>query len=215
MIGDARPRGAGMHLGLLDRESAYVDAVEAKYGAFCRKTAARHTRLASFAAEDFAKADAFCEPRISLVAPVVEVAGNDQRRVRLGDAFQIGGKGVHLPSPRAGEKRKVYANTMDWRRRSGNIDSAVKQSATLEAEVGDVLVEGVLDREAGEYRVAVVAVIVCHVAGVCRRLPYLGGEKVVLRLLRPVLDARGMQAVLALDFLQEDDVSPELPQLLA
>ena len=53
---------------------------------------------------DLAKAEAVSQSGVGLVAPVVEIAGDDQRRAGLGDAFQISGQCIHLPPPRTGEK---------------------------------------------------------------------------------------------------------------
>ena len=59
-----------------------------------------------------------------------------------------------------------------------------------------------------------VPVIVDNVAGVGRRLPDIGREKIVLWLGWPAVDQSGVQIVFALDLLQENDIGAENPQLL-
>ena len=85
----------------------------------------------------------------------------------------------------------------------------------LEAHMGDILIMRMLDREARQNRIAMVPVVVDDVASVGCGLPYIFGEKVLLRLFRPVVYPAGMAVMHALNFLQEDDVRPQSTQLLA
>jgi hypothetical protein len=85
-------------------------------------------------------------------------------------------------------------------------DRAVQQAAPFEAQVGHVLVVLVQDGEAREDRIAVVAVVIDHVAAVGVVAPDVLGEEFMLRLRRPIRMTLGMAQVQALDFLEEDDV---------
>ena len=67
-----------MHLGLFDRKAPRIDPVEAKHRMFHRKTATGRSTFAAFAGEYLAQAEAARQPRIGLIAPVVEIAGDDQ-----------------------------------------------------------------------------------------------------------------------------------------
>ena len=98
---------------------------------------------------------------------------------------------------------------------SGNRNLAVKQPALFEAVGGHVLVIPLLDRKARQDRIAVMPVIVDRVAAIGEIAPHGVGEKLVLRLYRPVTMALCVAIVSALDFLQEDDVRAQLPQAVA
>jgi len=61
----------------------------------------------------------------------------------------------------------------------------------------------------------VMAVVVDGVAAVGDVAPHLVGEEFVLRLVGPVIEARGVAAVLTLHLLQENDVRVEQAQVVA
>jgi hypothetical protein len=73
----------------------------------------------------------------------------------------------------------------------------------------------VQDGKARQDGVAVVAVVIDHVAAVGVVAPDVLGEELVLRLRRPIGMPLGMAQVQALHFLQEDDVGRQLAQALA
>ncbi len=120
-----------------------------------------------------------------------------------------------LVAPAALVQREVHADAVQPLRHLRQLDLAVKHAATLQGMVRDVLVLGAQDRVAAEDGVAVVAVVVDGVAPVGEVRPHLVGEKFVLRLVGPVLETRGVAAVLPLHFLEEDDVRAEELQMIA
>jgi hypothetical protein len=86
------------------------------------------------------------------------------------------------------------------------LDGAVQQSALLETHVRHVLVVLMQNGKARKNGVAVVAVVIDHVAAVGGGGPDILGEEFVLRLFRPVVVALGVAEVQPLHLLQEDDV---------
>jgi hypothetical protein len=91
----------------------------------------------------------------------------------------------------------------------------MQQAALLELQVGDILVVAVQDGKAREDGVAVVAVVVNHVAAIGGGCPDVFGQEFVLRRVGPVVVVLGMAEVQALHFLQKDDVRVEVAQALA
>jgi len=118
-------------------------------------------------------------------------------------------------APAALGEREVQADAVQRLGEFRQLDLAMQQAAALQAVRRDVLVLGAQYRVAAEDGVAVVAVVVHGVAPVGVVAPDLVGEKLVLRLLGPVGEARGVAAVLPLHFLQEDDVGVERAQMVA
>ena len=150
-----------------------------------------------------------------MVAPVVEVAGDQQRRVLAGERLHASGEGVHLPASAAGHQAQMHADAVDGGQVGAGRDFAVEQAATLEAVVRHVLVVRAQNREAAENRIAMVAVVIDGVAAVSAGRPDVAGEEFVLRLDRPVRVARGVAKVQALHLLQEDDIHFQLAQPVA
>ena len=97
----------------------------------------------------------------------------------------------------------------------GDFDGAMEQTASLEPEMRNVLILARDDRVVRQNRVAVMAVLIHHVAAVGGVPPHIGSQELVLRLLRPGGVPAGMQVVYALDFLEKDQVGAECPQSVA
>jgi len=91
----------------------------------------------------------------------------------------------------------------------------MQEAAPLAAVARDVLVLGAQDRIAAQDGVAVMAVVVDGIAAVGDVVPNLVGEEIVLRFVGPVVEARGVAAVLPQHLLQEDDVRVERAQTVA
>ena len=89
---------------------------------------------------------------------------------------------------------------------------AVQQAALLEAEMRDILIVLIQDRKARQDGVAMMPMVVHHVAAVSMVLPDLGGEKLVLWLRRPIGVAGGVLQMGALDFLQKNDIGIQFAQ---
>jgi hypothetical protein len=91
----------------------------------------------------------------------------------------------------------------------------VQQPALFEAQMSHVLVVFMQDRKARQDRIAVVAVVIDHVATVGVVAPDVFGEEFVLGLRRPVRVLFGVPDVQTLDFLEEDDVGRQFAQAVA
>ena len=88
-----------MDLCLFDQESADVDPVEAKHGVFGREAATGSAGLSTRASEYLVQPESLREQRIGFVAPVIEISGDDQRRILPGYAFALPGQGIPVPAP--------------------------------------------------------------------------------------------------------------------
>ena len=115
-----------MDLCLFDRKAADVDPVEAKHGVFGREAATGSAGLSTRASEYLVQPESLREQRIGFVAPVIEIAGDDQRRILPGDAFQVGGQRIQLPAPRTRKERKVYADAVQGLLPARQVDLAVQ-----------------------------------------------------------------------------------------
>lgn len=85
-----------MDLRTFDGKAANVNAVEAEHRHRRRKTA---DGLAASIAEDLGQVEAAGELVASMVAPIVEVASDDQRGIVTGFPLKVIGKGMHLAPP--------------------------------------------------------------------------------------------------------------------
>ena len=88
VVGDLRPWPAGVNRRALDGETTQIYAIEAQHRFFGGETAAGRTGAAG---DRLVKTEAVSEQCVCLVAPVVEIAGDDERRIRIGNAFQVTG----------------------------------------------------------------------------------------------------------------------------
>src|SRR5574343_1619840 len=89
VVGNLRPRQAVMDFGALDVEATDVDAVQAKHRHGGRETARRSPARS---AENLVQLEPACQMLAGPVAPVVEVAGDDQRRIGFGHAVEVVGQ---------------------------------------------------------------------------------------------------------------------------
>src|SRR5262249_60956336 len=110
------------------------------------------------------------------VAPVVEVARDDDRQVARGELLEAARDRLELPAAAALVQRQMHAHAMQIAPPARDGDDAVQEAAALETMVRDILV---LERQktvARQDRVAVMAVVVHRVAAV-DMLPGVAGEK--------------------------------------
>ena len=91
---------------------------------------------------------AFRQDAVGAVAPVVEVACDDQRRAVRRDLFEIFRQRRHLADAGAPEQRKMDTDAVRDDA-AGQADLAVQQAAPLELQMGYVLVVRIDDRVAG------------------------------------------------------------------
>ena len=155
------------------------------------------------------------ERPVRLVAPVVEVAGDHERRVHRHGFADALAQRLDLPLPAALEQAQVNVDAVERRPARAQPDLAVEQAAALERMCGDVEILVRRDRIAGQERVAVVAVAGDRGAPVGDLAPVRVGDELVLRFRRPIPVPRGMPLVDADHFLQEQDVRVEPREPLA
>ena len=84
-------------------------------------------------------------------------------------------------------------------------DLTMEQAAALELQMGDVLIVTLQDGKARENRIAMMSMVINHVAAVSR-LPEFLGEELVLRCIRPILVNFSMPEMQPLHLLKKDDV---------
>src|SRR5688572_3957742 len=212
VVGDLRGGERAVHVRLDDVESARVDAIEPEH---------RHDRregpggAPGYRLEHFDDAELVDERAVRLVAPVVEVAGDHERRVLRHGIADALAKRADLPPTAALEQSQVDVDAMQLRNLRTQVHHAVEQAARLEAMGGDVLVVLGDDRVAREHRIAVMPVAIYGILAIRHFLPVAVGDVLVLRLDRPVAITTGVPVVQPLHFLQEDDVRIEAVQAFA
>jgi len=96
------------------------------------------------------------QTRMRLGAPIVEVAGYDQGRIRRHLLRQVLQQPFHLGSAVRLAQRKVQADDVQVRVREGDVDHAVKQSPAFGAAHCNVDVPPARDGVLREQRVAMV-----------------------------------------------------------
>lgn len=212
MVGNARPRGAEMNGGRYDVETAHVDAIEAKNWKRAGEAFRRSSRCA---AKHLSQAEPLGYQIGGRVAPVIEVAGDDERCFVRHQCLKPRRQFFQLSSTRAAKEREMDADAVQWLFPSFDTYGAVKQSAALEAKMSDILIVGIYDREARKDGIAVMAVIVNDVTTVRGVMPDFVGEEFVLRLLRPFADTLYVAQMQTLHLLQEDDVRRQSAKPLA
>jgi len=151
---------------------------------------------------------------IGLVSPVVEVTGDDEGRIGVGNALKVSRESIHLAAPRAGEHRKMDTDTVKRLRQTWQEHGAMQQATPLEPKLGDVLIVGVLNRKTGKDGIAMVPVTVDHVASIGGGLPNILGQEFMLGLVGPVFEFLGVPAVEPLDLLKKHNVWIKVPQPL-
>ena len=200
-----------MDAGVLDVELAGIDAVEAEYRQDGRKGSCR---TALYLIEHLVDAQLVGEYAVALAPPVVEIAGDDQRRILRDRGANALGKRPYLPLPASLEQAKVDVDAMQVLRAAGELDLAMQQPAVLEHVRRNVLVLLRDDRKARQDGVAVMPLAIDGVAAIGHLLPHGVRDEFVLRLARPVDVAAGVAVVGALHLLQEQDVDGQPVQLL-
>ena len=107
----------------------------------------------------------------------------------------------------------MHANTVD-NTAARQFDTAMQQAALFKLQMRHVLIMAVDDREAREDGIAVMTMVIDHVAAIRTIQPMLVGEKLMLRSTRPIGMISLMQQVQSLDFLQEENVRVQAAELL-
>src|SRR5207244_4665406 len=113
-------------------------------------------RLPAMVAAGLLQAEVLLEALAGAIAPVVEVARDDDWRVPGHLAIEAIDDRADLVAPAALVQREVHADAVQGLRDLRQLDLAVKHAATLQGVVRDVLVLGAQDGIAAEDRVAVV-----------------------------------------------------------
>ncbi len=192
----------------MDLEVAHINAVQ------CQQWQARRKRTGRFAVglhEHFLQA---AVAQVGLLAPVIEVAGDDQRCFAgdLGDPlrqqFQLL-LAVNLAQP------QVYANGMHLPAGAGQAQHTMQQPAAFVTALGDVEVVIANDLEFRQQCIAVVAMGVHRVAPVGELRPDTVGEKFVLRHAWPVAVAARVVLMGAMHLLQEHHIGSHAAHRLA
>jgi hypothetical protein len=221
--------GAVQHFGMLDIEAAHINPVEPEPGQRGREGARGYQTLV--APGDIAHQLAELRAALEFVehlhhaqfeaqavgqgiAPVVEVARDDDRLAVRGRILHGTDQGIGLASAAALEQPQVHDIAMHVADR--RFQHAVQDAALFVGMVGNVVVARVGDRVGRQQRVAVVAVVVDRVHAV-RGMQRFTGKELVLGFFRPVVMgtaqlfgiARLVTVMAALDFLQEHDVCLE------
>jgi len=164
--------------------------------------------------EHFEQIELVGERAIAAPAPIVEVAGDDQRRLLRHRVLDPLDQRADLPLPAALGKAEMHVDAMQDRRARRKLDLAVKKSSAFEHVRRNILVFLSDDRKPRQHRIAVMAVAVHGVLSVRDLAPHRVGDELVLRLAGPLVVAIRVPLVDAEHFLQEKDVGRQTVQPL-
>src|SRR6185436_9236219 len=174
MVRHARPGVPMMRACQFDRKAADINAVQMQHRKDGRKTA---RGAAGGCFEHFGNFHRFDERIAGMTAPVVEVAGNDKRRVlghQLFDAIFY--QSDLFPAPMA-KQSQVHIDAMKGLRPIGYCYFTMEQSAMLAVVHGNVFIVPSGDRIFAEDCVAMMAAIVNGVLAVGKIAPDRIGEE--------------------------------------
>ena len=77
-----------------NREAPHIDAIQLEDGVPGREAPTGRLESAPGAPEDLRQAEALGQQKVSFVAPVIEVAGDDQRQGGLDLIFKVAGQSI-------------------------------------------------------------------------------------------------------------------------
>ena len=148
--------------------------------------------------------------RVEFFAPVVEVAGHDQRRVGRHFSGDEIGQALDLAHPAGVHQAQVRDHGMQGA--AVPLHRHVQQAALLETVVADVVVADVAERPARQQGIAMLAVAGDGIAAVGHVIA-LGGQELGLALFGPAepgaLELARVAAVVQAHLLQEHQVGVE------
>jgi len=119
-----------MDLGMLHTETAHVDAVQSQHRKCARKTARGPPPVVG---ERLAQPERFGEAPAGEIAPVVEVARDQERRAPRHQALEPLDQRADLVAPAALVQRKVQADAVQRLAEFRNPDLAMQEAAPLAA----------------------------------------------------------------------------------
>lgn len=201
MVGKVRPRLVSEYLRLMAAGIAQVDAIQAQQG---EPRWVGFGRAAMVAFEGFVQVVAAGKGGIALHLPVVEVAGNDHRRI-IRQGLEELAEQLQLQLTMAFQQAEVHADGMHFAV-PRNVQHAVQQAAAFRAGNGDIQVSVFADRVFRQQGIAMVTVGIDGVASIGEVAPHAVGKEFVLRGLWPIVVAGGVAVVLADHFLQKHQV---------
>ena len=152
---------------------------------------------------------------MAAAAPIVEVAGDDQRRRPRDRVVHDLAQQPQLLLAVRFAQAEVHADRVQRIRAVVDVQLAMQQSAFLVPGDRDVAIPVRADRVLRQQRVAVVAVRIHRVAPVGGVRPDRIGEELVLRRVGPLRVAALVQRVFAEHFLQEHQVRADAAHGLA
>ncbi|MCY1433526.1 hypothetical protein D9M71_495570 [compost metagenome] len=182
-------------------EFAQVDAVQPQQRQARRKTARRAAEPVEGLHQPAAGQYLSCT-----AAPVVEVAGDDQRGFLRQLADQTAEQAELLLALRLAQA-EVHADGMQRYGVTGQLDLRVQQSALFVAALDrNIQVAVTADRKFGQQGIAMVPLRIHGIAPVGVLRPHAVGEEFVVRPGRPAGLAAGVPAVFAVHFLEKHQV---------
>src|SRR5258706_9005250 len=164
MIRNARPRVAVVHARLLDVKSPHINTIELEHRQ-CGRKAARWMAVSLL--EYLLQPEWARQLEIGMVRPVVEIAGDNQRRLAGHQPFDTHLQRPHLAAAMMFHQPQMDAHAMQRFAPSRYLDLAMQQPAALEAMFGNIFVVPARNGETAQYRVAVVT-------GIVNRIPAVG-----------------------------------------
>ncbi|MNK95533.1 hypothetical protein D3C87_1157720 [compost metagenome] len=180
---------------------AQVDAVQAQQG---KPRGVGFGRTTMVAFEGFVQVIAAGQGGITLHLPVVEVAGNDHRRI-IRQGLEELTEQLQLQLTMAFQQAEVNADRMHFAM-PRHVQHAVQQATAFRAGNGNIQVSILADRIFRQQGIAMVTVGIDGIAPIGEVAPHAVGKEFILRGLWPIVVAGGVAVVLADDFLQEHQV---------
>jgi len=154
--------------------------------------------------EDFRHPQPVTKRFAKRIGPVIEIAGNDQRRFCRCCGHHRLDQRLGLPQTTAGKQPQM--NDIAMHGRVSRLQHAMQNAARFERMVGDIMIEGRGNRKTGQQGIAMMTMIIDGIHAISRMMG-IASEKFMLPLRRPLAGmAQREQVMPSLHFLQKQDV---------
>lgn len=203
VVGEARPGPVGQYLWVADLQIPCINTIEPK------QRQGRRIRSRGFAPcirKSFHQPRTLGQDAVCAVAPIVEIAGDDYPRVVRDVAIDDAGEPGELLGAVLLCQSKMHADGVQAFSPAWRFELRVQQAPVFRADLRNVPITIVKNRELAEQRIPMVAAGIHRVLAIGIIVPDRVGEEFVLCDIGPVFVPGGVNLVFAQYFLEEDNV---------